>query len=132
MRSRLALFPALALLAAPAAAEQAVAVATAGGAGRSSVVLTVPFANAAQFNQRRFQAIAIVEDSRCPPNANCVWAGRLIVDARYGRQPLRLELGKPVAVPGGRLTLIGANGPAAAGSEMPPEGYQLRICFDRP
>jgi len=44
---------------------------------------------------------AVIEDSRCPMNARCVWAGRVVVDAtvwKAGRAERRqLTLGAPAA-----------------------------------
>ena len=53
--------------------------------------------------------IAIVEDSRCPTDVVCVWAGRVIVRVEVGtgqgRQEMQIEQGKPVRVADGMLTL---------------------------
>lgn len=54
----------------------------------------------------------VIEDSRCPADAQCVWAGRLVVRATvFGggwSKQLDLTLGVPVAVADGMLTLVGA------------------------
>ena len=43
---------------------------------------------------------ALIEDSRCPMNARCVWAGRVIVEATVMRggafETKRFTLGEPV------------------------------------
>jgi hypothetical protein len=39
--------------------------------------------------------VDVIEDSRCPENARCITAGRLVVQARVGRDLRQLELGKP-------------------------------------
>jgi hypothetical protein len=39
--------------------------------------------------------LAVVEDSRCPENARCITAGRLIVRTQVGGQSRDLELGTP-------------------------------------
>lgn len=43
---------------------------------------------------------ALIEDSRCPMNARCVWAGRVIVEATVRRggefETRRFTLGEPV------------------------------------
>ena len=53
----------------------------------------------------------MVEDSRCPINARCVWAGRLIVRADVlgsgGIESRDFELGQPQPVAGGTITLAG-------------------------
>ena len=65
-------------------------------------------------NGIRIRPIAVVEDSRCPMNARCVWAGRLIltveIDQRGASETLRtnLTLGQPLAVETGKLTLVAA------------------------
>jgi hypothetical protein len=55
--------------------------------------------------------IAVVEDSRCPRDATCVWAGRLRLRAAVSGASgeSELTLGQPFALPrGGTLTLISA------------------------
>jgi hypothetical protein len=67
---------------------------------------------------------AVVEDSRCPINARCVWAGRLIVATRIdaGRQQAtrNLTLGTAEAVLGTTLTLTSAEPGKLAGTQAPP------------
>jgi hypothetical protein len=53
--------------------------------------------------------LEVVEDSRCPPDVSCVWAGRvrLRVAVSGADEPV-MEIGRPVTVAGGqRLTLVG-------------------------
>ena len=128
MTTRILLALAALTLAAEAPAQQVAAVASA----HSSATVTVKLGQSALVNGRRFRAVSIVEDSRCPPNANCVWAGRLVVDAKYGRQKLRLEMGKPVDVRGGRVTLADATPPAPAGRKLAAARYRLQVRFERP
>ena len=77
----------------------------------------------------RIRPIRVVEDSRCPSNVQCVWAGRLVVETEIsGRAPYQLrtlELGKPeaVAVAGGSLTLAAAEPAKLAGAEIPRNAY---------
>ena len=80
----------------------------------------------------RIRPIRVVEDSRCPSNVQCVWAGRLVVETEIsGRALHRLELGKPeaVAVAGGTITLIAAEPAKLAGAEIPRGTY--RFTFQR-
>lgn len=55
------------------------------------------------------QPLRVIEDSRCPQDVTCVWAGRLVLAARvrdHGRvQTVRLTLGQPTILARGRLTL---------------------------
>ena len=60
----------------------------------------------------KVRADHIIEDSRCPVNAQCVWAGRLIVAATvigggWSKQ-VELTLGVPIDIADGKLTLVKA------------------------
>ena len=61
----------------------------------------------------------VVEDSRCPINARCVWAGRVILETRIEgpgwRETVRLELGKPYQTHGAGLALVSAEPTKFAG-----------------
>lgn len=55
----------------------------------------------------RIRPIAVLEDSRCPADVTCVWAGRIRVRvAVSGAGEPVMELNQPVSVPGGRLALV--------------------------
>jgi hypothetical protein len=58
----------------------------------------------------RVKPLEVVEDSRCPPDAACVWAGRLRLRvAINGAAAQVMEMNQPVVVAGGQhLTLVGA------------------------
>ena len=55
------------------------------------------------------EPLRVIEDSRCPQDVTCVWAGRFVLSARvrdHGRmQTVRLTLGQPTLLRRGRLTL---------------------------
>ena len=67
----------------------------------------------------------VVEDSRCPINARCVWAGRLVVTALIkgkGWQETRnLTLGEPVALHATTLALTSAEPGKLAGEQAPAQ-----------
>lgn len=77
---------------------------------------------------------AVVEDSRCPVNARCIWAGRLIVKARIDgagwRETVNLTLGEPHTTHGTGLALIsGEPGKMAGSPPSPPAslfGFEAR------
>ena len=119
---------------APLAAQSAVVATTTGGAhSRSSVSVTASFGQPVRINQMVLRPVAIVQDSRCPANANCVWAGQLIVEFEtVPGKKIRLELGKPLAIAGGRLTLAGASPQPRAGATIPPASYRFQLRFERP
>jgi hypothetical protein len=80
----------------------------------------------------RVRPVEVVEDSRCPINARCVWAGRLILRAEVSkrgfRQTRNLILGEAQDVPGGKLTLVSAEPGKLAGEQPPPP--PTRFTFD--
>ena len=90
MRSILSLFAALALTA--CATLPAAAPVRSDGLARSGKSTRVGAL-------RRHARCAVVEDSRCPINARCVWAGRLVVrteiDGAAGAETRNLTLGEP-------------------------------------
>lgn len=61
----------------------------------------------------------VIEDSRCPMNARCVWAGRLVVNTRIDgagwRQTAPLTLGEPYAIKGTTITLTSGTPDKMAG-----------------
>ncbi len=129
------LLPVMLAMAAPALGAQSAAVATTSGGqhSRSSVTVTVPFGKPARINKQVFRPIAIIEDSRCPTRVTCVWRGRLIVEFAHGaRQQIRLEDGKPLAIPGGRLTLVSGSPRSQNGETFPPQRYRFQLRFESP
>ncbi len=83
----------------------------------------------------RVRPLSVVEDSRCPVNAMCVWAGRLIVRTEVragGRRVIRnLELGKSQTIAGGTLTLSSVEPGKVAGVEADPRSYRFTFRFAR-
>ncbi|WP_156454527.1 hypothetical protein [Erythrobacter sp. CCH5-A1] len=73
----------------------------------------------------------VVEDSRCPINARCVWAGRLVVKTRIDgagwRDTADLTLGEPWSTHNVVLALTsGEPGKMAGeGQETPPGAYRF-------
>jgi hypothetical protein len=76
---------------------------------------------------------ALVEDSRCPINARCVWAGRLVLKTRIEgagwRETIDLTLGQSAAIHGGRIMLVAAKPDKLAGTATRPGDY--RFGFER-
>jgi len=66
---------------------------------------------------------AIVEDSRCPINVTCVWAGRAVVRTEVvgprWREMRNLVLGERVATHGTTLTLISIEPRKMTGVQLP-------------
>ena len=77
---------------------------------------------------------AVVEDSRCPINARCVWAGRLVLRARIAgagwQETVNLILGESHVARGSALALVSAEPGKMAGSQPSPAaslfGFEAR------
>lgn len=69
----------------------------------------------------------VVEDSRCPRNVQCVWAGRVIVTTRIDgagwQESTDMELGRAHSTHGLRIELSLVQPEKMAGERTPPESY---------
>lgn len=96
------------------------------------MTVTVPSGKPARINRQVYRPVAIIEDSRCPRFVTCVWRGRLVVEFANGNQKIRLEDGKPLAIPGGRLTLVSGTPHSQRGETFPPQEYRFQLRFESP
>ena len=84
-------------------------------------------------NGLKVRPLEIVEDSRCPSDAVCVWAGRVVVRAEViggaWQKTMDLELGKPQQVADGALLLVAVHAPKKAGAEIDPRAYRFTFDF---
>ena len=66
----------------------------------------------------------VIEDSRCPINARCIWAGRLVLKTRIDgagwRETVDLTLGQPYSTHGTGLALISGEPGKIAGATPSP------------
>jgi hypothetical protein len=98
---------------------------------------TIGFGGQAMLNSIRIRPLAVIEDSRCAINVQCVWAGRLVlsveIEQRGGSETLRtnMTLGQPLAVEGGKLTLVAAHPPKLAGPQPTPPASQFTFELTR-
>jgi hypothetical protein len=71
----------------------------------------------------------LLEDSRCPMNARCVWAGRVVLSTRiYGPdfdETVPLVLGEPHMTHGTSITLTSVQPERVAGEEIPAPTYRF-------
>lgn len=81
----------------------------------------------------RLRPIEVLEDSRCPQNARCVWQGRVRLSVRMGGargMTHELVLGKPVPMAGGTLELAAVLPPRGAQNRpIPPGAYRFGFIF---
>lgn len=73
--------------------------------------------------------VAVVEDSRCPINARCVWAGRLVVRTRIDgdgwRDSADIRLGENYGTHGAVIALASGEPGKLAERETRPQDYRF-------
>lgn len=84
----------------------------------------------------RVTPLALVEDSRCPHDVQCVWAGRVRIAVRLsdgGRDPNReVTLGEPVPVRQGTLTLAQVIPERRVDTPIAPADYRFIFASTSP
>lgn len=89
----------------------------------------VPFDVAVQVGELVVTPKRLVEDSRCPMNARCVWAGRVVVTTRIQgpgfSEKADLTLGEPFGTHGKMLALVGARPEKTTQAEIAPRDYRF-------
>ncbi|WP_275229582.1 hypothetical protein [Novosphingobium album (ex Liu et al. 2023)] len=77
--------------------------------------------------------LAVLEDSRCPMNARCVWAGRVRISARIdlgARSETReLTQGEPIRVADGTLELVEVQPDRRTDTTIAPRDYRFGLRF---
>jgi hypothetical protein len=77
--------------------------------------------------------LAVLEDSRCPMNARCIWAGRtrLTVKIDLGSRSETREIGtdNPIQVADGTLSLVEVQPDLMAGEQAKPKKYRFGFTF---
>lgn len=81
----------------------------------------------------RVTPLIVLEDSRCPRNVACIWAGRVRIRVRIdlgkGSEERELEQGKPIHVADGSLELVEVLPERIADKPILPEDYQFGFRF---
>jgi hypothetical protein len=77
--------------------------------------------------------VRVLEDSRCPKDVQCVWAGQLRLSVRVhlgSRDEMHeLTLGTPLPVADGSLELVEAIPQPVAGDPIKPASYRFGFRF---
>jgi hypothetical protein len=73
--------------------------------------------------------LVVLEDSRCPALVRCVWAGRVRLRARIGRDAADLTLGQPHTVRGGAVTLVEVQPQRRSNNPVQPGDYRFSFRF---
>ena len=96
------------------------------------------FGQVASVGPLRVRPIALVEDSRCPINARCIWAGRLVIKARVtfhgGSEQLltNMTLGTPLTLGAVQLTLVAGEPGRLAGAQGNPPANRFTFEYGPP
>jgi hypothetical protein len=81
----------------------------------------------------RVTPLAVIEDSRCPKEVTCVWAGRVRISARIdiggGSETRELTLGEPQPVADGNLELVEVVPVPLKDRTILPQDYGFRFRF---
>lgn len=77
--------------------------------------------------------LEVLEDSRCPADVQCIWAGRLRlkakVDARGASSEHELTLGEPQDIGSGTLTMVDVRPGRVEGRMIWPEDYRFGFAY---
>ncbi len=80
------------------------------------------------------QPISVIEDSRCPMNARCVWAGQVRVKMLWIRgngvkQQFEVTLGEATPIADGSITLKSVRPEKRTDQTIRPEDYRFSFRF---
>lgn len=77
--------------------------------------------------------LEVLEDSRCPMNARCIWAGRtrisIKVDLGSRSETREIATDAPIQVADGQLSLVEVQPDRMAGEEADPGKYRFGFRF---
>lgn len=77
--------------------------------------------------------LEVLEDSRCPMNARCVWAGRVRlsvkIDLGSRSETREISTEQPIQVADGALSLVEVQPDLMAGEEADPKDYRFGFTF---
>jgi hypothetical protein len=89
----------------------------------------VPFGQPVRVGELLVTPRKLVEDSRCPMNARCVWAGRVVVKTTIAgagwADTADLTLGEPYGTHGKVIALVWARPDKVAATETQPLDYRF-------
>lgn len=80
------------------------------------------------------QPVEVLEDSRCPMNARCIWAGRLRLKMLWIRpsgenQPFEVTLGESTPLADGSITLESVRPETRTDAPIKPSDYRFSFRF---
>lgn len=77
--------------------------------------------------------LRVLEDSRCPMEARCVWAGRVRLEVKVelgsGTTVREVATDQPVGIADGSLELLGVMPPKSTQYQIDPKQYRFALKF---
>jgi hypothetical protein len=77
--------------------------------------------------------LRVLEDSRCPMEARCVWTGRVRLEVRIelgsGTTVRELASDQPLQIADGQLELLGTMPPKSTQRTIAPDDYRFSLKF---
>ncbi len=77
--------------------------------------------------------LKVIEDSRCPTNARCVWAGRVVLRVKVTggawQRTIDLTMGEPMQVADDGLTLVSVTPDKRTDVAIKPRDYRFAFTF---
>lgn len=93
------------------------------------------FGETAKIDDIRISPLKLLEDSRCPKDVQCVWAGQVRITAvvtwQARVQQVELTQGKPVPVANGTLILVDVTPEKRSNVAISPRDYRFGFKFMR-
>jgi hypothetical protein len=94
---------------------------------------TVRLGQRADLGGPKVTVLKVLEDSRCPMEARCVWAGRVKLSVRIelgsGTTVRELASDKPLPLADGQLELLGTMPPTSTQRKIVPGDYRFALKF---
>jgi hypothetical protein len=124
--------PAALLPAALLAALTLAGCATLSGQG-ANAAHTLALGQTADFGPVNLTPISVDEDSRCPANVQCIWAGRVrvkvLVEPAGAEHAVFATLGQPLGVDGGTLLVEQVTPQRSSTAPIPPSHYLFTLRY---
>lgn len=100
----------------------------------SDGVIRIALGQTASVDGPRITPLKVLEDSRCPINARCIWAGRVRLQIKVtlgrGATIYEIETGKSLPIADGQLELVDVQpGNVAGGKPLAPGAYRFGFKF---
>jgi hypothetical protein len=95
--------------------------------------INVALGQTATVDGPRIKPLKVIEDSRCPINVQCIWAGQIRLKVLWlkpsGDEELELVLGEAKPIADGAITLTAVTPEKITTKEIKPGDYRFSFAF---